>query len=101
MRSAAAVGATAGGFYLYSESYFRFVPYNMSAAELQTALEGELGAGNIEVTGGPGDASGSKPYVITFAAALVISVTAPSMVSMVTRGVTVWSIVIPSVPPRA
>jgi hypothetical protein len=41
-------------------------PYNVSAEALQSGLEEHLGAGNVEVTGGPGDASGSKPYVITF-----------------------------------
>ncbi len=33
---------------------------------MQAGLEAELGAGNVEVTGGPGDASGTKPYMITF-----------------------------------
>jgi hypothetical protein len=42
------------------------IPYNPTAAALQTALEAELGSGNVEVSGGPADASGSKPYVITF-----------------------------------
>jgi hypothetical protein len=41
-------------------------PYNLSAAEMQAGLEEKLGTGNVEVTGGPGDAGGTKPYLITF-----------------------------------
>lgn len=42
--------------------------FNISAAELQAALEGLPGIdpGDIVVTGGPGDETGTKPYVITF-----------------------------------
>lgn len=40
--------------------------YNAEDAEVQSALEGYYGAGNIEVSGGPGDPSGTKPYVLTF-----------------------------------
>jgi hypothetical protein len=36
----------------------------------QAALEGAYGAGNVEVTGGPGDEKGTKPYVVTFKGAL-------------------------------
>ncbi len=64
------VTATAGNFYLYSESYFILVKYDTTAAELQSRLEENLGAGNVEVTGGPGDVNGSKPYIIKFSAAL-------------------------------
>jgi hypothetical protein len=44
------------------------IPYNASAAEVQSALEGGtpscvLGAGDVTVTGGPG---GSSPYLVTF-----------------------------------
>jgi hypothetical protein len=60
------VKATSGSFFLYTERYFLFLPYNVSAAEMQAEFERELGPGNVEVTGGPGDATGSKPYVITF-----------------------------------
>jgi len=44
------------------------LPYNASAAEVQAALEALplIGAGNVEVSGGPGDVSGSSPYQITF-----------------------------------
>ncbi len=42
--------------------------FDASAAEVQLALEGlsNIGAGNVSVSGGPGDASGSSPYTITF-----------------------------------
>ena len=41
-------------------------PYNATHQVAQAALEGIYGAGNVEVTGGPGDATGSTPYVVTF-----------------------------------
>lgn len=42
---------------------------------LETALEGlaNVGAGNVSVTGGPGDAGGTTPYVITFQGTLATS----------------------------
>jgi hypothetical protein len=48
------------------ETKFAFFEYNASHEEVQTALEGIYGAGNVEVSGGPGDATGSKPYVVRF-----------------------------------
>jgi hypothetical protein len=46
--------------------------YDASAAEVQVGLEHVCGygAGNVEVSGGPGDATGSKPYEVTFKGAL-------------------------------
>ncbi|HUB35365.1 MAG TPA: hypothetical protein VL972_00940 [Solirubrobacteraceae bacterium] len=77
------VRARGGKFSLYfeneetgEEGETKLLPYDASAAELQEALEkvkGEhrpIGAGNVLVTGGPGDASGSKPYTIEFTGAL-------------------------------
>jgi hypothetical protein len=42
--------------------------FNISAANLATAIAGlsTVGAGNVTVTGGPGDAGGTTPYVVTF-----------------------------------
>ena len=42
--------------------------FGLSAAELQTALEGlsNIGAGNVAVSGGPGDELGTHPYTIEF-----------------------------------
>lgn len=37
-----------------------------NAAALQTVLEGQVGAGNVTVTGEPGASGGGTPYVITF-----------------------------------
>ena len=63
-----AVSATEGSIALLEEEKFALaeVPWNASAKELQVALEAVYGAGNVEVTGGPGDETASKPYVITF-----------------------------------
>jgi hypothetical protein len=46
--------------------------YNASAATVQATLEAlpTIGAGNVEVTGGPGSATGSTPYGITFSGTL-------------------------------
>jgi hypothetical protein len=43
-----------------------FFEYNATHEQMQSALEGVFGAGNVEVTGGPGDEEGTKPYVIKF-----------------------------------
>lgn len=42
--------------------------FNVTAAELQAALEGlpAISPGDINVTGGPGDETGTTPYLITF-----------------------------------
>jgi hypothetical protein len=77
------VSARAGKFSLYfeneetgEEGETKLLAFNASAAELQEALEkvkGEhkpIGAGNVLVTGGPGDANGSRPYTIEFTGAL-------------------------------
>src|SRR5665811_1978863 len=50
------------------------LPFNASAAEVQAALNalpsiGGIG-GSVSVTGGPGDAGGSNPYVVSFEGAL-------------------------------
>jgi hypothetical protein len=41
-------------------------PATATAASVQATLEEVAGPGNVEVTGGPGDATGTKPYVVTF-----------------------------------
>ncbi len=48
------------------------IEWDASAKEVQEALEAlpGVGAGNVEVVGGPGDVSGSKPYTITWIGAL-------------------------------
>ena len=69
------VTATEGHYRLYpgiAANPTRRIEWDASAGEVQEALEAlpEVGAGNVEVTGGPGDASGSKPYMITWVGAL-------------------------------
>lgn len=46
--------------------------FDITAGALQTALEGltTIGVGDVSVTGGPGDETGSTPYVIEFTGAL-------------------------------
>jgi hypothetical protein len=77
------VRAHDGKFTLYfeneetgEEGETKLLPFDATAAEVQEALEKlkeggkAIGPGNVVVTGGPGDATGSKPYVIEFTGAL-------------------------------
>jgi hypothetical protein len=48
------------------EPEFAILPFNATERQVEEGLEGFYGAGNVKVTGGPGDATGSKPYVMTF-----------------------------------
>ena len=52
------------------EPEFVVLPDDATARQVEEGLEGFYGAGNVEVTGGPGDATGSKPYVVMFTGAL-------------------------------
>jgi hypothetical protein len=47
------------------------LPWNASAAQVQSALESlsVVGDENVTVAGGPGDAGGTTPYVVTFVGA--------------------------------
>jgi hypothetical protein len=61
------VKATSGEIFVIVPGHGGSVlPYNISAVEMQSALEEVLGTGNVEVTGGSGDATASKPYFITY-----------------------------------
>lgn len=63
------VEATGGKYTLvFGEDETAAIAYNATAEEVQEALEAleSIGEGNVEVTGGPGDEGGTKPYVITF-----------------------------------
>ncbi len=44
------------------------LPFDIAAGEVQSALEGlsRIGEGNVAVSGGPGDETGSSPYEIEF-----------------------------------
>ncbi len=48
------------------------LPYDASAAEVQAALEAlaPVGAGNVEVSGGPGNHNAEHPYTVSFKGAL-------------------------------
>ena len=48
------------------------LPFDASASELQSALEGlaTIGEGDVTVSGGPGDEAGSSPYEVTFSGQL-------------------------------
>jgi len=48
------------------EEEFVILKFNADASEVQQGLEKFYGTGNVQVTGGPGDETGSKPYAITF-----------------------------------
>ncbi len=67
------VQATSGTFTLsFSGKTTGSLPFNATATEVQVALEGlsNIGAGNVTVSGGPGDANGSHPYTLTFGGTL-------------------------------
>jgi hypothetical protein len=68
-----AVSATGGNFVL--RSYFsgfaeREFKWNATHEEVQAGLQEIYGAGNVQVSGGPGDELATKPYVVTFTGAL-------------------------------
>jgi hypothetical protein len=65
------ISATGGHYIILSSEAGHaggaFVNFNATREELQKILEENIyGVGNVQVTGGPGDEQGSKPYVITF-----------------------------------
>jgi len=63
------VASAAGSFKLsFGAGTTPDLPANASAAQVASALNGlgSIGAGGVSVTGGPGDAGGSSPYLISF-----------------------------------
>lgn len=65
------VDATAGTFTLTLEGQVSAaVAFNVSAADLKTALENlpNVNVGDVAVTGGPGNSGGSTPYFVEFVA---------------------------------
>jgi hypothetical protein len=63
------IKASAGQFKLaFGADTTPGLPFDASAAEVQSALQAlpSIGAGNVTVTGGPGDLSGSHPYLASF-----------------------------------
>lgn len=67
------VAATGGQFKLsFGGDTTADLPYDATAAQVQTALRGlpSIGAGNVSVTGGPGGPGGAVPYGIFFEGSL-------------------------------
>jgi hypothetical protein len=62
------VSATGGEFAVIETPQFKshLFAWNASAETVQKGLEEIYGSRRIEVSGGPGDEGGTKPYVITF-----------------------------------
>lgn len=63
------VDATGGTFTVtFDGEQTDALAFNVSAAAFQAALEGlsNIDPGDVTVTGGPGDAGGTTPYVLTF-----------------------------------
>jgi hypothetical protein len=63
------LAATGGQFKLsFSSETSADIAFNAPAATVASTLEAlpSIGAGNVLVSGGPGDASGSSPYVVRF-----------------------------------
>jgi hypothetical protein len=61
------VQATSGTFTLTHEgNTTAALAYDIAAATLETTLEALASINSVTVTGGPGDASGSSPYIVTF-----------------------------------
>jgi hypothetical protein len=78
------VDATGGQFKLtFGGDTTPDLPYDATAAQVQTALQalGSVGAGNVLVTGGPGDAGGSVTYGIIFTGSLAGSAQSPIVAS--------------------
>lgn len=78
------VSATAGQFKLtFGGQTTGNIAFNASSATVQTALLGlsSIGAGNVTVSGGPGNAAGSSPYTVTFTNGLGGSDVSPLTVS--------------------
>jgi hypothetical protein len=68
-RQAVTIAATGGTFTLSLQGQETVaLPFNASTAVVQAALESvpAVGVGNVAVSGGPGDATGSDPYLVTF-----------------------------------
>jgi hypothetical protein len=60
------VSATGGLMILFVKGNPVVLSPSATHQEMQEAFEGVYGKGNVVVTGGPGDETGSKPYVVTF-----------------------------------
>lgn len=75
------VDATGGTFNLASADENQDLAYNISAANLKTAIVAllDITTNDVTVTGGPGDSGGTTPYVITFGGALANTPNVPAL----------------------
>jgi Ca2+-binding RTX toxin-like protein len=61
------VRATAGTYRLsFNATQSNPIAFNADTATLDAEIEAIIGAADVTVTGGPGNASGSSPYTVTF-----------------------------------
>jgi len=61
------VSATEGTYSLLLAGHkVEAIPFDATAGELQSMIEAVVGAGTVTVSGGPGDESGSAPYLLSF-----------------------------------
>lgn len=80
------VNATSGNWtYNFNGEPTGNLAFNISASALTTALEAlaTIGAGNVQITGGPGNSGGTTPYVLTFIGDLAGTNVVPSIVASV------------------
>lgn len=80
------VDATSGNWkYRFNGEETGNLAFNISASALTTALEAlaTIGAGNVQITGGPGNSGGTNPYDITFIGDLAGTNVVPSIVTNV------------------
>jgi hypothetical protein len=76
------VDATGGAFKLaFGAAATADIPANAGAAQVEAALDGlpSIGAGGVSVSGGPGDAGGTSPYLVSFDGASVDGVDQPQL----------------------
>lgn len=76
-----AVDATGGTFTItYDGQTTSALAFDVSAADMETALDAlsNITDGDVEVTGGPWDAGGTTPYVLTWLSSLGATVATPT-----------------------
>jgi len=81
----------------------KFFPFDATHEEVQAGLEAFVGAGNVIVSGGPGDATGTESYRVTFKGSLsdqhvnygfILKTTGPASASGFTRAGVIEPVVV-------
>jgi len=93
------VRATAGTFTItWSGQTTTAIAFNASAAAVQTALEAlsNIAPGDVVVTGGPGNAAGTTPYILTWATAMLAVVEPTTNAGSLTGGIPASAAVVTS-----